>query len=91
MPLIVTTLPSVLLVAVPLADFGDLLAAAVRASAPAMWFPPAMPLVTAPWAGARLAGVLLVANTVRLLFSRRPPGTPLRAGRPAITFEIAHM
>ena len=69
--------------AVSLADIGALLAAAARASAPAMWFPPAMLLVTAPWPGARLAGVLLVANTVRLLFSRRPPGTRLRARRRA--------
>jgi hypothetical protein len=69
--------------AVSLADFGDLLAAAVRASAPAMWFPPAMLLVTAPWPAARLAGILLVANTVRLLFSRRPPGMRLRPVRPA--------
>jgi hypothetical protein len=69
--------------AVSLADFGDLFFAAVRASAPAMWLPPAMLLVTAPSAGLRLAGVLLVANTVRLLFSRRPPGMRLRAARPA--------
>jgi hypothetical protein len=69
--------------AVSLADFGDLFFAAVRAAAPAMWFPPAMLLVTAPWPGARLAGVLLVANTARLLFSRRPPGTRLRARRRA--------
>jgi hypothetical protein len=69
--------------AVSLAGFGDLFAAAVRASAPAMWFPPAMLLVTAPQAGARWAGVLLVANTVRLLFSRRAPGMRLRAERAA--------
>jgi hypothetical protein len=69
--------------AVSLADFGDLLAAAARASAPAMWLPAAMLLVTAPQTGVRVAGVLLVANTVRLLFSRRPPGERLRAGRPA--------
>ena len=69
--------------AVSLADFGDLFFAALRAAAPAMWLPPAMLLVTAPSAGLRLAGVLLVANTVRLLFSRRPPGMRLRAARPA--------
>jgi len=69
--------------AVSLADFGDLFFAAVRASAPAMWLPPAMLLVTAPSAGLRLAGILLVANTVRLLFSRRPPGMRLRPARPA--------
>ena len=69
--------------AVSLAGFGDLFFAAARAASPAMWFSPAMLLVTAPWPGARLAGVLLVANTVRLLFSRRPPGTRLRAQRPA--------
>jgi hypothetical protein len=69
--------------AVSLAGFGELLAAAVPASASAMWFPPAMLLVTAPQAAARWAGVLLVANTVRLLFSRRAPGKRLRGGRPA--------
>jgi hypothetical protein len=69
--------------AVSLAGFRDLLVAAVRASAPAMWFPPAMLLVTAPQAGARLAGILLAANTARLLVSGRPPGERLRAGEAA--------
>jgi|SRR5271157_478357 len=96
MPLLPTALLSVLLAwalaagitvwvyaAVSLADIGALFFAAARASAPAMWLPPAMLLVTSPWVGARLAGVLLVANTVRLLFSRRPPGTRLRSRRRA--------
>jgi hypothetical protein len=54
-------------------DFGDLLLSALRASAPAMWFTPAMLLLSKPSFGAVLVGLLLVANTTRVLVSRSAP------------------
>ncbi len=59
-----------LFVAASLEDLRVLLRRAVRVSAPAMWFAPAALFLSA-WSPLRATvGVLLVANTVRLLVSR---------------------
>jgi hypothetical protein len=54
-------------------DFPDLLLASLRASAPAMWFAPAILLITTPSRAAMAIGLLLVANTTRLVVARAAP------------------
>ena len=60
---------------VSLDDFRKVLAAAASGSAPAMWFAPAMLLLSGRTLASAAAGVILVANTVRLLMSREAPKT----------------
>jgi hypothetical protein len=59
--------------AVSLADFRHLLLASLSASAPAVWFSPAVLLLSTLTPTAMALGLLLVANTARVLVSRRPP------------------
>lgn len=54
-------------------DLTDLVLAAVRSSAHALWFVPAMLLLTRGRPVAQAVGFLLVANTVRLLLSHAVP------------------
>ena len=54
-------------------DFLDLLLSSLCASAPAMWFAPAILLLATPSRFALAMGLLLVANTMRLLVSRNVP------------------
>ena len=54
-------------------DFGDLMVASLRGSAPAMWFAPAILLLGLPSRAATAIGVVLVANTVRMLVSAKAP------------------
>jgi len=55
---------------VSLEDFGALLRASLRASASVMWFAPAALLLSAVNPGAAAVGLLVIANTIRLLVSR---------------------
>jgi len=57
-------------IAVSWDDSIDLVFASIRAGAQAVWFVPAFLLLAMPALGARVAGLLLVANTTRLLMSR---------------------
>jgi len=54
-------------------DLRDVLRASLRASAPAMWFAPAILFLSLPSSISFALGLLLVANTTRLLFSRNAP------------------
>jgi len=54
-------------------DFRDVLLESLRASAPAMWFAPAILFLSLPSGICFALGLLLVANTTRLLFSRNAP------------------
>jgi hypothetical protein len=70
-----TLIVFVLSFAVSVEDVSILLRRAVRVSVPVMWFVPAA-LFLSSWSLLRvIAGVLLVANTVRLLVSRIWPAT----------------
>jgi hypothetical protein len=60
-------------IAVSWDDSIDLVFASIRAGAQAVWFVPAFLLLAMPALGARVAGLLLVANTTRLLMSRNAP------------------
>src|SRR5262245_41308277 len=53
--------------AVSVDDFPDILHASLFASAPAMWLPPALLLLATGTDWAMAVGLLLVANSVRLL------------------------
>jgi hypothetical protein len=54
-------------------DLRVLLIASLRQSAPAMWLVPGLLLLSAPSTSAMVVGLLLVANTTRLLVSRNVP------------------
>ena len=56
-----------------LAPFLELLFAALGSSAPAMWLVPAILLLSAQTDAGTAIGLVLVANTVRLLVSRKAP------------------
>ncbi len=56
-----------------LSDFSRLFVAALRASAPAMWFVPAWFLLAFGSGAATAAGLLLIANATRQLALGRPP------------------
>jgi hypothetical protein len=59
--------------AVSFDDIGDVLSAAFDASAHAMWLPPAVLLLSTLTPVGMAIGLLLIANTARLLVSRRAP------------------
>jgi hypothetical protein len=59
--------------AVSVDDFSDVVRAGLWASAPAMWFPPALLLMATATGWAMAAGLVLIAASVRLLVSRRAP------------------
>jgi hypothetical protein len=60
-------------------DFNDLLLASLLASLPAAWLVPAILLLSTPRPIAVAGGLLLIANSARLLFSHRVPHRYARA------------
>jgi hypothetical protein len=65
--------------ALSMEDMSGLLVTAIRSSVPSMWLVPALVLLTAPVPALSAAGLILIANTTRLLISRSVP--PRLAGR----------
>jgi hypothetical protein len=68
-------------VIVSLDDVRELASAAVHASAPAMWMPAAVVLLSARTAETTIVALVVVANTIRLLVSRAAPQTFVQTRR----------
>jgi hypothetical protein len=78
---------------ISMADVGQVVRTSLRSAAPAMWFAPAIILLTALSAPATAAGLALLVNTTRLLVARwRPrehtPHWSMHAQRPFWLAEI---